>query len=122
MKGLFFFYSRQFLFLFLNTVPTKSDKVVSEYFLPNQFDVAEHFFVFNFKNFAASHNSRQLMAWNLIEIFFLQYLSKQNRLLRQAAESRLRLCEQLEASVAECERAKLRLRHQLDAERQRHIT
>lgn len=52
----------------------------------------------------------------------MQYLSKQNRLLRQATESRLRLCEQLEASVAECERAKLRLRHQIEAERQRHIT
>ncbi|XP_046457683.1 cerebellar degeneration-related protein 2-like isoform X1 [Daphnia pulex] len=52
----------------------------------------------------------------------MEYLSKQNRLLRQATESRLRLCEQLEASVAECERAKLRLRHQIEAERQRHIT
>ncbi|KAI9557828.1 hypothetical protein GHT06_014577 [Daphnia sinensis] len=52
----------------------------------------------------------------------MQYLSKQNRLLRQATESRLRLCEQLEASVAECERAKLRLRHQIEAERQRHMT
>ncbi|XP_057377866.1 cerebellar degeneration-related protein 2-like isoform X1 [Daphnia carinata] len=52
----------------------------------------------------------------------MEYLSKQNRLLRQAAESRLRLCEQLEASVAECERTKLRLRHQIEAERQRHMT
>ena len=54
--------------------------------------------------------------------YFPKYLSKQNRLLRQAAESRLRLCEQLEASVAEGERTKARLRHQIEAERQRHIT
>lgn len=59
---------------------------------------------------------------DLVLFGWTQYLSKQNRLLRQATESRLRLCEQLEASVAECERAKLRLRHQIEAERQRHIT
>ena len=55
-------------------------------------------------------------------ITMLQYLSKQNRLLRQAAESRLRLCEQLEASAAEADRVRADLHHQIDSQRHRHTT
>ena len=51
-----------------------------------------------------------------------QYLSKQNRLLRQAAESRLRLCEQLESSAAEADRVRADLHHQIDLDRHRHMT
>ena len=49
-----------------------------------------------------------------------QYLSKKNRVLRQAAESRLRLCEQLELTGQELERAKSRISTDLEAERHKH--
>ena len=54
--------------------------------------------------------------------FCFQHWRKQNRMLRQAAESRLRLCEQLESAAAESERAKIILRKEIEVERQRHAT
>ena len=53
--------------------------------------------------------------------FFWQYLSKQNTLLRQAAESRLRLCEQMEAAASELERKQGLIHNQLESERQRQL-
>jgi len=52
----------------------------------------------------------------------MEYLSKQNTLLRQAAESRLRLCEQMEAAASELERKQSRIHSQLETERQRQLT
>lgn len=51
----------------------------------------------------------------------MEYLSKQNTLLRQAAESRLRLCEQMEAAASELERKQGLIHGQLESERQRQL-
>jgi len=51
----------------------------------------------------------------------MEYLSKQNTLLRQAAESRLRLCEQMEAAASELERKQGLIHNQLESERQRQL-